>query len=93
MDFIGSVPVVGIGHNGGPPLDEAPRPSDWNHYCWKRAHKRAWKNPGREVMLLRLRRAEECGMTYKEYTAVILDRGVYLQKDDVLPKPREDKDR
>jgi hypothetical protein len=91
MEFIGSVPVIGIGHNGGPPLDEPPRPSDWNHYCWKRAHKRAWKNPGREVMLLRLRRAEECGMTYREYTAVILDRGVYLQKDDVLPK-KQDKD-
>ena len=87
MEFIGTVPVIGIGHNGGPPLDEPPRPSDWNHYCWKRAHKRAWKNPGREVMLLRLRRAEECGMTYREYTAVILDRGVYLQKDDLPTKP------
>ena len=69
-----------IGHNGGPPLDE-PLPNasgGWNGYCWRQAHKRAWKTPGREIALRRLKRAEELGMTYKEYTAVILDRGVYL---------------
>lgn len=69
----------GIGHNGGPPLEDPPPDSDsWNHYCWRQAHKRAWKTPGREIALRRLKRAEELGMTYKEYTSVILDRGVYL---------------
>ena len=29
-------------------------------------------------MMRRLKRAEELGMSYREYTAVILDRGVYL---------------
>ena len=32
----------------------------------------------REIALRRLRRAEEFGMSYREYQAVILDRGVYL---------------
>lgn len=68
-----------IGHNGGPPLDE-PQPDSggWNGYCWRRAHAKAWKTPGREIALRRLKRAEELGMTYREYTAVILDRGIYL---------------
>jgi hypothetical protein len=67
----------GIGHNGGPPLEEPPARSS-SHYCWKRAHKAAWKTPAREIALRRLRRAEELGMTYQEYTAIILDRGVFL---------------
>jgi hypothetical protein len=71
-----------IGHNGGPPLEDPPLTPDssesWNHYCWRRAHKRAWKTPPREIALRRLQRAEELGMTYREYTAVILDRGVFL---------------
>jgi len=66
------------GHNGGPPLEEEPPARGFVHYCWKRAHRAAWRNPGREIMLRRLKRAEELGMTYREYTAVILDRGVYL---------------
>jgi hypothetical protein len=31
----------GLGHNGGPPLDEEPVVRDWNYYCWRRAHARA----------------------------------------------------
>src|SRR5262245_57356897 len=69
-----------VGHNGGPPLDETPALGDWNYYCWRRAHKRAWKTPPREIALRRLRRAEEIGMTYREYQAVILDTGVYLSE-------------
>lgn len=68
---------IGIGHNGGPPLEE-PAARDWHHYCWKRAHKAAWKTPPREIALRRLRRAEELGLTYEEYTAIVLDRGVFL---------------
>ena len=78
MDALLETPAPSIGHNGGPPLEEPPRPSDWNHYCWKLAHRRAWKNPGHEIMMRRLKRAEELGMTYKEYTAIILDTGVHL---------------
>jgi hypothetical protein len=66
-----------IGHNGGPPLDEDPGVS-WRHYCWKKAHKRAWKTPPREIALKRLARAEELGMTYHAYTLEIMERGIYL---------------
>ena len=67
-------PLFGIGHNQGPPLDPE---AGWRHYCWKKAHAKAWKTP-REVALARLARAEALGMTYREYTAVILDKGVHL---------------
>ena len=73
---------IGIGHNGGPPLEEQAiedKPAnDWSYYCWRRAHAKAWKTPPREVALLRLRRAEALGMTYREYTAILLDTGKRL---------------
>ena len=52
--------------------------STWAQVCWKKAHAKAWANPPIEVIRMRVKRAQELGMTYKEYTAVILDRGVYL---------------
>jgi hypothetical protein len=67
----------GIGHNGGPPLEE-PLGGGWHGFCWKKAHQRAWKTPPREIALARLKRAEELGMTYREYTAIILDTGKHL---------------
>ncbi len=67
-----------IGHNNGPPLDDELVVVTWHHYCWKKAHARAWKTPPREIALARLQRAEEIGMSYKEYTSVILDKGVLL---------------
>ncbi len=69
-----------IGHNGGPPLEpeEDPGAVSWRLWCWRRAHKRAWKTPPREIALRRLARAEELGMTYREYTLEILERGVHL---------------
>jgi hypothetical protein len=64
-----------IGHNRGPPLDPG---ADWRRFCWRNAHARAWKTPPREIALARLARAEAIGMTYREYTAVLLDKGVHL---------------
>jgi hypothetical protein len=64
-----------IGHNQGPPLDPG---AGWRMFCWKKASVRAWKMPPREVVLSRLARAEELGLTYREYTAVLLDRGIHL---------------
>jgi hypothetical protein len=64
-----------IGHNGGPPLDPG---ADWRAFCWKRAHKRVWNTPPREIALARLARAKTLGLTYRQYTAVLLDRGIYL---------------
>jgi hypothetical protein len=64
-----------IGHNRGPPFDPE---KGWRLYCWKKAHAAAWKTPPREIALARLERARMLGMTYRDYTAVILDRGVHL---------------
>jgi len=71
------MPPAAIGHNQGPPLDDRPR-GGWHHYCWRVAHRRAWKTPPREIALARLARAQELGMSYREYTAVVLDRGILL---------------
>jgi hypothetical protein len=64
-----------IGHNRGPPLDPD---AGWRAFCRRKAHADAWKPPPREVMLARLARAETLGMTYREYTAILLDRGIHL---------------
>lgn len=65
----------GLGHNGGPPLDTG---VSWRLFCWTKAHRAAWKTPPREIALARLARAEALGMSYHDYAAVILDRGVHL---------------
>ncbi|MDB5401225.1 MAG: hypothetical protein JWQ55_3243, partial [Rhodopila sp.] len=44
-------------------------------FCWRKAHRSAWKTPPREIALRRLERAEALGMTYREYTLEILERG------------------
>jgi len=66
---------AGIGHNGGPALDSG---ADWRAFCWRKAHARAWRTPPREIVLARLSRAQALGMTYRQYTSVLLDRGVHL---------------
>jgi hypothetical protein len=74
-------------HNGGPPLDDYEGPP-WGKgdphlfLAWKSAHTKAWKAPSRDVMLMRLERAERIGLTYEEYTLEILERGRYLQPED-----------
>jgi hypothetical protein len=73
--------MSGTGHNGGPPLEEDPEELGaklWRSWTWRRARKKAWKTPPREIALRRLARAEELGMTYKEYTLEILERGRHL---------------
>ena len=68
-----------IGDNGGPPLqEESPGEASWKGWIWRKKHKAAWKTPPREIALRRLERAEALGMTYKEYTLEILERGRYL---------------
>ncbi len=60
-----------IGHN-------RPPPRGWAHYCWRRAHKTAWKSPPIEVVRRRCKAAAGLGVSYRDYTAVLLDRGVHL---------------
>jgi hypothetical protein len=75
------------GHNGGPPLDEYRGPP-WGKgdayvfLTWKKAHRAAWRAPSRDVMLMRLNRAERIGLTYEEYNLEILERGRHLQAED-----------
>jgi hypothetical protein len=59
-----------IGHNGGPPLELTS-----NALLWRRASAKAWKTPPREIALRRLAQAEKLGVTYREFTAVLMDRG------------------
>lgn len=75
-----SSPPSAIGHNGGPTLDpdDDPGARSWRSWVWRRAHRRAWKTPPREIALARLARAEAIGMTYREYTLEIKERGRYL---------------
>ena len=67
-----------IGHNGGPRLKPPDPDESWRLYCWRRASRRAWKTPPREIVLRRLARADALGMTYREYTLEILERGRHL---------------
>ena len=70
---------VRLGDNGGPKLEEeGPGEASWKGWIWRKKHKAAWKTPPREIALRRLERAEALGMTYKEYTLEILERGRYL---------------
>ena len=77
----------GQGHNQGPPLDDEEGP-EWGdgdpyiYFCWKHAHRQAWKEVPWEIALRRLDRAEALGLTYEEYTLEILERGRYLQSSD-----------
>lgn len=68
---------VGIGHNGGPPLGYVAGRS-WRRWRWRRAHRKAWTSPPREVVLRRLRRARAAGMSYHDYVLEIMERGRYL---------------
>lgn len=79
-----SWPRAGIGHNGGPPLDDDP-PGKllFVRYRWKKAHAAAWKGASRDVTLFRLRRAEAAGVSYEEYMSTLLDTGRHLQREDV----------
>lgn len=69
--------AIGIGHNGGPALDSPDPDESWRLWCWRRAHRRAWSAP-REIALRRLARAEALGMSYRDYTLEILERGRHL---------------
>ena len=69
--------IATIGHNGGPPLEPPTEGASWRQWCWTRARKKAWSVP-REVALSRLKSAEAAGLTYREYTLEIMERGRYL---------------
>jgi hypothetical protein len=63
----------GIGHNNGPTFDMS-----WGAWVWRRAAAKAWKTPKPEVAMMRLKRAERLGITYRELTSAFMDSGAYL---------------
>jgi hypothetical protein len=73
---------AGIGHNQGPPLDEAVADA-FVRYRWRKAHAQAWKNPSMSILKMRVARAEAAGVTYREYMLELLDSGRHLQRADV----------
>jgi hypothetical protein len=77
-------------HNGGPPLEDDAGPYEgppwgeghiYRFYCWRRAHRAAWRKP-RDIQMFRLEKAEALGLTYEEYSLEILERGRHLQIED-----------
>jgi hypothetical protein len=85
-------PTFGIGHNGGPPLDDDEPPGKvlLVRHAWKTAHAEVWKTPPRDVLLFRLRRAEAAGLSYEEYMLRLLDTGRYPQAGDKPGDPKDD---
>ena len=75
------------GDNGGPPLEDSERP--WGHgavgnfFEWKAARRQAFDEVPYEIAMMRARRAEKLGLTYAEYSLELLERGRYLQVEDV----------
>jgi len=77
---------VGLGHNGGPELEEPPfawgeAPIDV-YFAWKRAHEAVWKDVSYNTLLRRVRAAEALGLTYEEYVLELLFNGRHLQRED-----------
>lgn len=67
---LAAVVPIGIGHNNGPPMA-----TRWGVHCWRRAQARAWQPPGPEVVRLRLRRAAELGLDYRQLAAILMEAG------------------
>ena len=86
---IGDVSLNGqnAGHNGGPPLDEAPGYL-WRRHVWTQAYKKAWVPPSMDVLKFRVARAEAAGLSYHEYMLELLDSGKHLQREDVEKRTR-----
>lgn len=79
--------VFGLGHNGGPPLDD--HVPEWGvggigtYFSWRAASEAAFKSVPAETAIRRARKAEALGLSYREYQLEILERGRYLQAEDV----------
>jgi len=65
-----------IGHNNGPPLGDITDVANiMRRYAWRKAHKAAWRTPPIEIVRLRQRAADALGLSYRDYTSILLDRG------------------
>lgn len=79
-------PPFPLGHNGGPPQDEHVPP--WGStpiktfLIWRKATADPFRNLPRETIIRRVKKAQAIGLTYREYSIEILERGVFLQPTD-----------
>jgi len=78
--------IAGIGHNGGPPIDD--HIPEWGfggigtYFAWRAASEAAFKKVPVQAAIRRAKKAETLGLTYREYQLEILERGVFLQASD-----------
>lgn len=78
--------IPGIGHNGGPPLDD--HVPEWgskgigNYFVWRAATEAAYNNMPHETAIRRAKKAMSLGLTFREYQLELLERGRYLQAED-----------
>jgi hypothetical protein len=78
--------IPGMGHNGGPPLDD--HIPEWGlggigtYFVWRAACEAAFKKVPTETAIRRAKKAESLGLTYREYQLEILERGRFLQAED-----------
>ena len=83
-----------IGHNNGPPIGDINETGGRGRlYLWRKAHKAAWRTPPIEIVRLRDRAAQRLGLSYKDYTSILLDRGrrvsaVFFQLEGTLIRMR-----
>jgi hypothetical protein len=61
-----------LGHNNGPAWDVA---TLFLEFCWRKAHEAAWKAPTPEIAVRRARKAQALGLSYRQYTLEIIERG------------------
>ena len=65
-----------LGHNNGPPIGDITDVGGlMRQYCWRKAHKKAWRTPPIEIAKLRSRAAEQLGLSYRDYSSILMDRG------------------
>jgi len=67
-----------LGHNNGPAWDE------WEFYlefCWRKSHERVSAPPTPEIGIRRARKAAALGLSYRQYTLEIMERGRYLDEE------------
>jgi hypothetical protein len=80
-------------HNGGPPLDDYQGPP-WGKgdayifLAWQAAHAKAWKAPSRDVMLMRMDKAERLGLTYESIRSNFWNAGDTCRKTISSASPR-----
>src|SRR4051812_10541952 len=78
--------IPGIGHNGGPPLDQ--HIPEWGaggiktYFVWRAASEAAFKSLPAETAIRREKKAEELVLTFRESHLETLERARYLQAED-----------